>query len=444
MEGLLTKKGHIIKNWKQRYFILKSPKLHYFKTKNSEKPIRSIDLRGSTISKMKLPNYPHSFQLDVKNDGGRLFIIAAKNESDLENWVAALKSIATETDYFRKLKDAGITAEEAAANPQQAYDVLKFQEQLNLAAGMPVVQRSFPEEEIIPDVESIVTQTDPNTIYNDEKKIGQGAFGEVYWAVDSRVNKAVAIKKMSLSQNNIKHLITEVYIQKTCYHPNIVHLLDCYLIGDQFWVVLEYMGGGSLTTILEQFPNVQLTEPQIAYICLESLKSLSYMHTLHRLHRDIKSDNILIGDNGEVKLADFGFAAQLTTKQMKRNTVIGTPYWMAPELIESHDYGPKVDVWSMGIMVREMLEGEPPYMDLPSAKALFLIITKGLPECKNASKLSGELKDFLKLSLAKEAANRPEAIDLLFHPFIAKSCSPKEFVPVITKTRSLIKAQYNL
>jgi serine/threonine protein kinase len=220
--------------------------------------------------------------------------------------------------------------------------------------------------------------------------------------------------------------------------------LDGYLQDDNFWVVLEFMGGGSLTTVLEQFPTITLTEPQIAYICLESLKALSYMHSLHRLHRDIKSDNILLGDNGEVKLADFGFATQLTIKQMKRNTVIGTPYWMAPELIESHDYGPKVDVWSMGIMVREMLEGEPPYMDLPSAKALFLIITKGLPELKNASKSSVELKDFLKLSLAKAASNRPDAIELLFHPFLTKACSTKEFLPVIAKTKNLLKASYNL
>lgn len=177
-----------------------------------------------------------------------------------------------------------------------------------------------------------------------------------------------------------------------------------------------------MTAILEQ--NIILTEGQIAYVTRESLKALEYIHSMHRMHRDIKSDNILLGENGEVKLgtrcslslslgmaitrltldrslrgrsptADFGFAVQLTQQQTQRNTVIGyvvlelvlvlaragmlrfcvvcvrarrTPYWMAPELIEGHDYGPKVDVWSLGIMLREMLEGEPPYMELPSAK----------------------------------------------------------------------------
>jgi len=204
---------------------------------------------------------------------------------------------------------------------------------------------------------------------------------------------------MSVTPKNMKHLLTEIYMQKSSSHPNIVQFLDAYLLDDQFWVVLEYMGGGSLTAILEQFPKITLTEPQVAFICLETLKSLSYIHTLHRLHRDIKSDNILLGDNAEVKLADFGFATQLTQNQTKRNTVIGTPYWMAPELIEGHDYGAKVDIWSLGIMVREMLEGEPPYLELPSAKALFLIITRGLPELKNPGKFSNHLKDFLFLDL---------------------------------------------
>jgi len=201
------------------------------------------------------------------------------------------------------------------------------------------------------------------------------------------------------------------------------------------------MSGGSLTGILEQFPSIVLTEPQIAYITAESLKSLSYIHSLHRLHRDIKSDNILLGENAEVKLADFGFATQLTSKQNRRNTVIGTPYWMAPELIEGNDYGPKVDVWSLGIMVREMLEGEPPYMDLPSAKALFLIITKGLPDLKKPHKASENLKDFLRLCLLKDADARPDAIELIQHPFLACACTPKEFLPLVAKAKKLLQKE---
>jgi protein-serine/threonine kinase len=116
---------------------------------------------------------------------------------------------------------------------------------------------------------------------------------------------------------------------------------------------------------------------------IKTLKGLSYVHSQHRIHRDIKSDNILLNFEGNVKLADFGYAAQLTQKQQKRNTVVGTPYWMAPELIRGHDYGTKVDIWSLGIMVMEMVEGEPPFMDSPPLRVRYfkLLVAYNLRHC---------------------------------------------------------------
>jgi protein-serine/threonine kinase len=164
------------------------------------------------------------------------------------------------------------------------------------------------------------------------------------------------------------------------------------------------------------------------------LKALCYVHSLHRIHRDIKSDNILLNDSGEVKVADFGYAAQLTQQQQKRNTVVGTPYWMAPELIRGHDYGTKVDIWSLGIMAMEMAEGEPPYMEFPPLRvcylalvvfglqsihhfvpfqALFLITTKGIPDLKEPHKWSAEFRSFVAMCLNKEVEDRPDAMALL-------------------------------
>jgi len=200
---------------------------------------------------------------------------------------------------------------------------------------------------------------------------------------------------------------------------------------------MEFMGGGCLTDILEQFETLQMTEPQIAHVCKETLDGLQYIHSFHRIHRDIKSDNILLGMQGEVKLADFGYAAQLTAQKAKRNTIVGTPYWMAPELIRGQEYDQKVDIWSLGIMAMEMAEGEPPYMDFPPLRALFLITTKGIPPLKETDSWSANLQDFVAKCLEKDAEKRGNATDVLKHPFLKTSCTGLEFTPLIEKARKL-------
>ena len=137
------------------------------------------------------------------------------------------------------------------------------------------------------------------------------------------------------------------------------------------------------------------------------------------VRRAQKSDNILLNAKGEVKIADFGYAAQLTKKQKKRNTVVGTPYWMAPELIRGFDYGVGVDIWSTGIMVMEMAEGEPPYMEFPPLRALFLITTKGIPDLKEPT-WSPDFRDFVKKCLVKDTQDRPDGATLLRHPLLQK------------------------
>jgi len=200
---------------------------------------------------------------------------------------------------------------------------------------------------------------------------------------------------------------------------------------------MEYMDGGCLTDILEQFDELKMTEPQIAFVARETLKALSYIHSLHRIHRDIKSDNVLLTLSGQLKLADFGYAAQLTQKQQKRNTVVGTPYWMAPELIRGHDYGIKVDIWSLGIMVMETVEGEPPYMEFPPLRALFLITTKGIPPLKEPHKWSPEFNDFFSRCLDKDVEKRPDANTLLKHPFMTHAGEAADFSPLIKASKAL-------
>ncbi|KAK9473799.1 Pkinase-domain-containing protein [Dipodascopsis tothii] len=232
----------------------------------------------------------------------------------------------------------------------------------------------------------------------------------------------VAIKQMNLLVQPRKELIVnEILVMKESQHPNIVNYLDAYICGtSDLWVIMEYMEGGALTDIIESHT---LSEPQISTICLETCKGLHHLHGKNIIHRDIKSDNILLDAYGHVKITDFGFCAKLTDPNNKRETMVGTPYWMAPEVVKQKEYGAKVDIWSLGIMAIEMIESEPPYLNEEPLKALYLIATNGTPKLKRPDQLSKEIKNFLSVCLCVDVSLRATASDLLAHDFLQNGCS---------------------
>eukprot|EP01090_Pellita_catalonica_P022167 TRINITY_DN850_c0_g1_i1.p1 TRINITY_DN850_c0_g1~~TRINITY_DN850_c0_g1_i1.p1 ORF type:complete len:415 (-),score=49.50 TRINITY_DN850_c0_g1_i1:33-1277(-) len=282
-------------------------------------------------------------------------------------------------------------------------------------------------------LKDLVNPDDPTILYPScRKRIGKGGFGEVFLSTNIKTNQRVAIKKMKMNKKNKEiHLTTEICIMKTCRHPNIVHFIDSYLVEDTVWVVMEYCGGGSLLDIVELWKSFKLAEDQMSYITRETLKGLQYMHSMDRIHRDIKSNNILLGLDGSVKLTDFGFAAQLTDTQQQRNTVLGTAFWMAPEVIRGRDYGTKVDVWSLGIMIMEMADGQPPYLNLTPTKALLYISTRGVPPLKTERNRSPEMIHFLKLCVTRREAKRADTNTLLNHAWIQKAGSAKDLLPAL-------------
>ncbi|KAH7583018.1 Serine/Threonine protein kinases active-site signature [Nakaseomyces glabratus] len=285
----------------------------------------------------------------------------------------------------------------------------------------------------------ICSPGDPKSKYRDLIKIGQGASGGVYIAHDTESEDSVAIKQMNLEKQPKKELIlNEILVMRESKHSNIVNFIDSYLAKGDLWIVMEYMEGGSLTDVVT---HCLLSEGQIGAVCRETLKGLQFLHSKGVLHRDIKSDNILLSLKGNIKLTDFGFCAQINENNLKRTTMVGTPYWMAPEVVSRKEYGPKVDIWSLGIMIIEMIEGEPPYLNETPLRALYLIATNGTPKLKEPEALSDTLTKFLDWCLKVDPSERATATELLDDPFITEIAEENSSLSPLVKLARIKKLE---
>uniref|UniRef100_A0A3B3IJD7 non-specific serine/threonine protein kinase n=1 Tax=Oryzias latipes TaxID=8090 RepID=A0A3B3IJD7_ORYLA len=202
--------------------------------------------------------------------------------------------------------------------------------------------------------------------------------------------------------------------------PYVVKYYGSYFKNTDLWIVMEYCGAGSVSDII-RLRNKTLTEDEIATILKSTLKGLEYLHFMRKIHRDIKAGNILLNTEGHAKLADFGVAGQLTDTMAKRNTVIGTPFWMAPEVIQEIGYNCVADIWSLGITSIEMAEGKPPYADIHPMRAIFMIPTNPPPTFRKPELWSDDFTDFVKKCLVKNPEQRATATQLLQHPFISQA-----------------------
>ncbi|XP_075957915.1 misshapen-like kinase 1 isoform X8 [Anarhichas minor] len=270
---------------------------------------------------------------------------------------------------------------------------------------------------------------DPAGIFELVEVVGNGTYGQVYKGRHVKTGQLAAIKVMDVTEEEEEEIKAEInMLKKYSHHRNIATYYGAFVKksppghDDQLWLVMEFCGAGSVTDLVKNTKGSSLKEDWIAYICREILRGLSHLHAHKVIHRDIKGQNVLLTENAEVKLVDFGVSAQLDRTVGRRNTFIGTPYWMAPEVIacdenpdSTYDY--RSDIWSLGITAIEMAEGAPPLCDMHPMRALFLIPRNPPPKLKS-KKWSKKFIDFIEGCLVKTYTSRPSTEQLLKHTFI--------------------------
>ncbi|XP_070842502.1 TRAF2 and NCK interacting kinase b isoform X8 [Chaetodon trifascialis] len=270
---------------------------------------------------------------------------------------------------------------------------------------------------------------DPAGIFELVELVGNGTYGQVYKGRHVKTGQLAAIKVMDVTGDEEEEIKAEInMLKKYSHHRNIATYYGAFIkknppgMDDQLWLVMEFCGAGSITDLIKNTKGNSLKEEWIAYVCREILRGLTHLHQHKVIHRDIKGQNVLLTENAEVKLVDFGVSAQLDRTVGRRNTFIGTPYWMAPEVIacdENPDatYDFKSDLWSLGITAIEMAEGAPPLCDMHPMRALFLIPRNPAPRLKS-KKWSKKFQSFIESCLVKSHSQRPSTEQLLKHPFI--------------------------
>ncbi|XP_033956770.1 mitogen-activated protein kinase kinase kinase kinase 3-like isoform X11 [Pseudochaenichthys georgianus] len=279
------------------------------------------------------------------------------------------------------------------------------------------------------------------------QRIGSGTYGDVYKARNVNTGELAAIKVIKLEPGEDFAVVQqEIIMMKDCKHSNIVAYFGSYLRRDKLWISMEYCGGGSLQDIYHV--TGPLSESQIAYMSRETLQGLYYLHNKGKMHRDIKGANILLTDNGYVKLADFGVSAQITATLAKRKSFIGTPYWMAPEVAaveRKGGYNQLCDIWAVGITAIELAELQPPMFDLHPMRALFLMTKSNFqpPKLKDKVKWTNNFHHFCKLALTKNTKKRPTAEKLLQHPFVSQPLSRTLAIELLDKSNNPDHSTFN-
>lgn len=369
------------------------------------------------------------------------------------------------------LNFSGITTSDTSADPSAILRALEFQKKLNDGRSLDVpdgpseVEETSTEDETsekssidtmetprdraygkenVPffphfqfnqfcetprNLEDVSFTNDPEKDYKVTKQIGKGKYGTVYSGVFLPLNEKVAIKQIRVNKSpNKNNLVHEILLLNKCQHECITRYKSSHIYKGILWLIMEFVNGFSLSHIISQ---LELSEPHVGYISLQILRAIEYLHRNNIIHRDVKTDNVLVGLSGEVKITDFGLATNVSLEQPFRKSIAGTTYYMAPEIVTSKQYDKSVDIWSLGVVTQECVEGKPPHSDQSPLRALFLIALKGRADFSSPENMSASLKDFIDKCTQYEPSQRPSASDLLRHSFFSNSGEAWELAKMI-------------
>ncbi|XP_056250526.1 STE20-like serine/threonine-protein kinase isoform X2 [Seriola aureovittata] len=289
--------------------------------------------------------------------------------------------------------------------------------------------------------EHVHRDVNPEEIWDIIGELGDGAFGKVYKAQNKQNGTLAAAKVIDTkTEDELEDYMVEIDILASCNHHHIVKLLDAFYFEGKLWILIEFCAGGAVDAIMLELER-PLTEPQIRVVCRQTLEALSYLHENKVIHRDLKAGNILLSLDGDVKLADFGVSAKNTKTLQRRDSFIGTPYWMAPEVVmcetsKDRPYDYKADIWSLGVTLIELAQIEPPNHEMNPMRVLLKIAKSEPPTLMNPSRWSSEFNDFLRKALDKNVDNRWGTVQLLQHPFVTSVTDSKPLRELIAEAKA--------
>jgi len=462
VEGYLTKLGAKVKNWKRRWVVLDNYTLTYYKSEDARGACGTINLEDvKRVEDITSQEKREAVEREEKNIVGkdnifvlytpnRVWYFIADNEKAKKEWISVIKEQLGELQAWRidhrgnprhykfLPKDVMEIVEKSKIPTKKmkhselqvllnAVRFLKVSRQVNYTqhrcSNPSYLQYSNEEED-----ELIIKNINPNNLYKIRSMIGRGGFGCVFDAlvIDEERQKEegihVAVKKMPhRTEDDKQNNLNELRFISRAKHENIVRYYGSYLWRDELWVVMEMMEGGPLTKAIMEY-NFQ--EKHIAYVSRAVLRALDHLHDIHICHRDLKSENIMLTKEGEVKLIDFGLAE--TTENGWVIDILGSPFWIAPEMIQLKPHGPPVDIWAFAISILEVINGRPPH-DENALCALYFAGTSGVPKpIENPPNWSKDITDFVTKALVMDPEKRPTAKELLQHPFLNIACTQKE------------------